>query len=480
MLVTRSRLVCFTLLLGALTACGSDPEPTAATATQAAQPGTPSPTGITPTAPGTEATPSSVRTPAPSAATGCPATDPTNVARPGTVHERDVRTAETWTLAGSPHRLPDGLSIASGAVLTIEPCTRIIVGDAFWVSVEDGGTLLAVGQPGKPILFDSSATSDVRGLWHGIAFSANARPDSKLHYVVIEEAGGDGGYPAALFLHDNIAIDVQHVQILRSKRHGVFLGGSSRFATSAIDLVVTASGVAEELSFPVCFAGANSVGSLPAGKYDGNVTNEIGVENKDVSASATWRNPGAGVRYRLLEGIQVEGPAGAVLTVAPGTVLAFAAGKTLWVGWGGDGGLVLDGGNDASRIVLTSARPVPDAGDWAGIHFGEHVSRAATKLAYVTIQYAGGTDGYDDIGCGDPVPASITISTRDLGPRIDHVKFESLEPASIAIARNFEAAQATDYTAAALGMDFGGGQRCKQSLNRGTGGQCPDPVPACR
>lgn len=466
----------------ALGACGSDPEPTpqaapAAQGTPGAAQGTPGAATPEGTA---DAPPSSVRTPAPSVATGCPATDAGSFALPGTVHDREVRGTETFTLAGSPHRLPDGLTIGNGAMLTIEPCARIIVGDAQWVTVEDGATLVAAGQPGKPILFDSGATTEVRGLWQGIAFSANARPSSKLHHVIIEEAGGDTTYTGAIHLHDEIALDVQHVQIVRSKRHGVYLGGSSRFASTSVDLVVTASGIAEELSVPVYFTHANAVGSLPSGKYDGNVTNEILVEDNVLATSATWRNPGAGVRYRLLEGLTVEGPTGPVLTVAPGTVLAFAAGKTLWVGWSGDGAVVLDGASDATRVVLTSARPVPDAGDWAGIQFGEHVSRAATKLSFLTIEFAGGTDGYDDIGCGDPVPAAITISNRDLGPRIDHVKFVSLEPTSIAIARNFAADTATDYTGAALGMDFGGGQRCKQSLNRRADGTCPEPVPACR
>ncbi len=478
MLCSRStRLVILVAIFAA--ACGDDDAPARGAASPSApvfDPNTvPSPSVVREAAPT-----SSVRTPAPSAATGCPATDATNVALPGTVHDRDVRGSETWTLAGSPHRLPEGTSIASGATLTIEPCVRVIAGDAQWVSVEAGGTLVAVGQPDRPILFDSNARTEVRGLWNGISFANDARPTSKLYHVVIEEAGGDNDAPAAIHTYDDFVLDVAHVRIVRAKRHGVRLGGSSRFAATATDLVVSASGIAEDLSVPVYFTQANCVGSLPDGRYDGNVTNEIVVEGAEVGATATWRNPGVGVRYRLLDGLDVGGPTGAILTIAPGTTLAFAAGKTLFVGMNADAALVLDGGADATRIVLTSARPVPDAGDWAGIHFGEHTSRAATKLSFVTIAFAGGTDVFDEVGCGDPAPAAITISNRDLGPRIDHVTFQTLDPSSIAIARNFSADEATDYTGAALGIDFGGGQRCKQSLNRSADGNCPDPIPACR
>lgn len=420
-----------------------------------------------------------MRTAATVVATGCPATDAGNLALAGTIHNSDVVSPETWTLAGSPHRLPDGLRVGEGGTLTLEPCVRVIVADGRNITVDDGGTLIAEGTADHPITFGSGSATPQRGVWAAMFFNPHARVGSKLHYVNIEESGGDGSYPAAIFVQDAFVLDVQHVRIVRSKRDGVFMGGSSRFAQGSLDLVVTESGIAEELSAPVHFSQANSVGSLPPGTYVGNVTNEIVVDGHDVTASATWRNPGAGVRYRLLDGLTVEGPTGAVLTVEAGTTLAFAEGKTLWVGWGADGAIVLDGTADTSRITLTSARPLPDAGDWAGVMFGDHVSRAATKLAFVTIEFAGNADGYDDVGCGDAAPAAITINGRDLGPRIDHVSFRSLPPNAFAIARNFSGDGATDYTVAAMSNDFAGGQRCKQSLNRDASGGCPDPIPVC-
>lgn len=455
-----------------LAACGGEPE------------ATPEPAPDTPAAPESEPSappPAAEGTEAPvagSVATGCPATDAANVALPGTVHPSDLSGTQTWTLAGSPHRVPDGLSIQEGASLTIEPCARVIVGDGQGIWVADGATLVAMGREGQPITFDASPSDSARGVWNGIRFAAGARAASKLHHVLVEEAGGDSGYPGAVHLDDGFVLDARELRIVRSGRDGVFLAGTARFAPGSAGLVVTESGRTEEPSAPVRFGDASSVGSLPDGTYTGNSNDEIVVESDHVRATATWRSPG--VRYRLLQGLRVEGESGPILTVAPGTTLAFAPETTLWVAYGEDGALVLDGGSEEGRIVLTSARPVPDAGDWSGIHFGERVSRAATKLSFVTIRFAGRADGYDGIGCGEASPAAITITGRDLGARIDHVKLEQLEPSSYAIARDFAAADATDYTAPALGMDFGGGQRCAQSLNRGADESCPDPIPPCR
>ncbi len=460
----------------AMCACGkSEPTPSAVPAAPVI-PAVPSAPGA---AAPTEGAQSSVATPAPTAATGCPATDAMNAVLPGTVHSAYVQGPEVWTLAGSPHRLPEGIEVAENAIPTIEPCARVIVGDGRRVQVASGGTLIANGTSERPILFDSASPLPGKGLWHGVVFLPGARPASMLHHVTIEEAGGDSGMPAALWIDGDLALDLQQVRIVRSKRDGVWLAEEARFAPGASGLEVLESGIAEELSAPVHFVSANSVGSLPEGRYGGNAANEILVDGPYLRTTQTFRHPGPGVRYRLQAGLIVSGPTGAVLTVAPGTTLAFAPGKTLYVGTEGDGAVVLDGGSDETRIVLTSARPLPDAGDWAGIWIARGASRAATKLSYLTIEYAGFADGLDAVGCGDDAPAGIAIEERDLGPRIDHVRFANMAENAVGIARTLSAATATDYTGASLGMEFGN-LRCRQTLARDADGACPDPIPPCR
>lgn len=307
-----------------------------------------------------------------------------------------------------------------------------------------------------------------------------ARPGSTLRYVTVEEGGPTGDGRGGITLEDRVEALLDHVRIVRSARHGLHLYAGARLAAGSDEITVTESGVEHELSGAVYAYEANSVSSIPTVHLEGNVLNEIIVEVGAVSASATFRNPGAGARYRLLDGLRVQGSSGPILTIAPGTVLAFAQGTSLTVGFGEDGALVLDGAADATRIVLTSARPIPGPGDWGGILFGEQLARTATKLAYVTIDYAGGTDANDDGGCHDASPAAITILGADLGAKIDHVRVTNLAPTSVAIARGFASAAPTDYSVAALGNELAGGGRCQQTMPRDEAGNCPDPVPACR
>lgn len=440
-------------------------------------PGTPTSPTPPPTTP-TAAAPSSVLTAAPAVMTGCPATDAPAAAAPGTVHRRAIGGNETWTVAASPHRFPDGFEIKANATVTIEPCALLIMGDGQNGWVAEGATLVAAGEADRPIKFDSTAATPTKGVWTAIHFATGARPASRLAYVVIEDAGQQEYDPAAIVLDAGFVLDAQHVTIRGAKRYGVALANTARFAPTSTDLTVTDSGIAEEQSAAVWFKSPSSVGSLPDGHYTGNATDAILVEGGAVTANATWRNPG--VPYRILDDVDVQSETGAILTIAPGTTLAFAQGKGLSVGHSEDGAIVLDGQNEQGRITLTSARPVPDAGDWAGLRLGERLSRAATKLSFVTFQYTGASGGYDAGGCSETHPSAIQIAGRDLGPKIDHVTFRNLDPASYAIVRNFRAAAPTSYVAAALGNDFTGyGGRCRETIARPEDNNCPDPVPPC-
>ena len=74
---------------------------------------------------------------------GCPAptSGPTN--HPGTVG------TETWTAAGSPHKVPLNTNISG--TLTIEPCAEVLIGGQLNLSVEGTGKLVAEGTANKPI-----------------------------------------------------------------------------------------------------------------------------------------------------------------------------------------------------------------------------------------------------------------------------------------------------------------------------------------
>lgn len=475
------------LTAAALAGCGDDDEQPPPPVPTAPTPG--SQQGATPTAEGDQGqqpTPttgqpaegSSVETVAPEPATGCPATDVTaQLGRPGTVHRRDSQGNETWDMAGSPHRFPRGFSVGENHTITIEPCTLIIVGDGRWIDIQSGGTLIAAGEEDSPIRFDSGASQEAPGAWKGIRFQRNARPGSRLAHVVVEDAGG--GH-AAITAENEFELDVRDVTIRHSQQHGVMLNGEARFADTATHLVVTQSGREDPYSAPVWFYSASQVRTLPDGEYTGNAADEIYVDRDAVRSNGTWRNPG--VRYRLNRGLRVGSPNGAVLTVEPGTTLAFNNDEELWVGEGNDGSIVLDGQSEETPIVLTSARPDPDAGDWQGLFLGGDRSDSALKIDHVTISYAGGDPDRhfnERQSCHGPDTGyGIAIAEEDAGPSISHVKLTSLPDDAVAILLGFRDPEATDYTAPELGNDFSeAGTDCHQNTTP-EGRDCPDP--ACR
>jgi hypothetical protein len=453
------------------------PEPTAPEAP-------PAPTEI-PTTPTSGATGSSVVSRAPVAATGCPATDPNALAQPGTVHSSSVAANELLDLAGSPHRFPDGASI-DAATLSIEPCTLVLVGQNQAIWSNNQATLLAQGTADRPIVIRAIDPVAARGAWGGLYFGNGATSTSRLSYLTVQNAGADVGWGerGAIWVDGATTVVMNEVTIRQSGGHGVSMRGTARFGTGSAGLHVIDSGNADIAAALVAFADTNAVGSLPELTQEGNDTAEIALigESTRVTTTQTWRNPGSGIRYRLRNDLEVRGPSGPVLTVAPGATVALDEGHAIYVGWDEDGGLVLDGGAEETRVVLTSARREPAPGDWVGIYFGDHVLRTSSRIAWTTISYAGAPPGWGaehDCGQGAGASFAIQIRDRDLGPVITHTRFTFLPEACVAIQRAFISDAPTDYTAAAAANDFGNmGARCAQSFVEPTTG-CPDPVPTC-
>ena len=425
---------------------------------------------------------SSIVTRAPSPATGCPAIDPGAAALPGTVHNNSIQGPETLDLAGSPHRFPDGLNVSS--TLTVEPCALVLVatGQAIWMNGD--ATLVAVGDAQHPIRFDSIDPEATRGSWSGIYLTESATPRSRLAFVTVEDAGGSAGFvePAAIHVTGDYGVAMNEITIRRSGGHGISMRGLARFAAGSAAIHVIESGNAEIGAGLVSFADASRVGTLPDLTFEGADGPEIvvvGDQSSTVGITQTWRNPGAGVRYHVRVDLTVEGATGPILTIAPGTTLAFDAGKGFYVGMGADGALVLDGHAEETRIVLTSARSVQSPADWVGLTFGEHSLASACRVAWTTISFTGAESGWaNPHGCGQEGAAHFAIQVREHPiAAIEHLTVTSLGENAAAIQRGYISDQPADYTAAALGNDLASGN-CAQTLVGGANG-CPDPVPAC-
>ena len=69
----------------------------------------------------------------------------------GTIHQ-SASVAETWTAAGSPHKLTADLSIT--AAITIEACAVVQIGGDKSIVVRQAGSLTAAGMPGLPVTIE--------------------------------------------------------------------------------------------------------------------------------------------------------------------------------------------------------------------------------------------------------------------------------------------------------------------------------------
>lgn len=454
------------------------PTPAPAAAPPSGQPA-PAPTP----APAQGAAESSVRTPAPARAAGCPATLANAALGAGTVHNGAVAGNETWTLEDSPHRLPDGMTIGNGATLTVAPCAVVLVGHGQWFTVGEGGTLVAAGDPEHPIRFGSDNPTPQAGDWNGVFLGPLARRSSRISHALIEHAGGDSDIDhAAGLVSELVGLDVRNVTLRANRGFGLSVLGGGSFAATSAGITVTGTVAADaSRTGSVQFIQPVNVHTLPAGTYTGNALDEVLVVNggagdgSAIRQSGVWRNPG--VAYHINENVEltVEGPTGPVLTVAPGSTLRFGRGASLTVGWRSEGGLVLDGGSEAGRITLTSAGQDTSPAQWTGIFLGERFNRSGSKLNFVTIRNAGAESPVSPCHTAAQTTNQAAIYLQAAPPPtlIAHTTIANSGAGAAGIARNFVGV--VDFAAPALGNDFSSlGSPCRQSPAQTAGQNCPE------
>jgi hypothetical protein len=98
----------------------------------------------------------------------------------------------TWRNQGIPYKFETSIFIGSPAspVVTIEPGTELLFSPdtGLVVGSEEGmGSLVAVGESGKPIKFSGEAAR--AGAWEGLRYHRNAGAGNRLEKVIIEYAG---------------------------------------------------------------------------------------------------------------------------------------------------------------------------------------------------------------------------------------------------------------------------------------------------
>jgi hypothetical protein len=384
-----------------------------------------------------------------------------------------ITTAQTW--GGNRVHILDG-DVTIEAAVTIEHCARIEVPAGGSIELRPSGTLQPPAGDTSPsgITFGPKTTAWSRVRINGGAFLLNG--------ATIEGAGLQA--PAALTIEGG-TLSFQGLTIQGATGLGLLVTGGTLAGSS--DLVIAGAG-ASAVSIP-----AQQVGTLPLGGYTGNAHDEILVPTGGtVSTSQTWRD--LGVPYHLTGGgyLKVAGASAvAVLTIAPGTTLAFDPGAGVQIDpavqkTGAASGALHAVGLAAQPIVFTSAATTPASGDWEGLFFGGALD-PSTQLDQVHIAYAGGPGGGDLASCPTPYDVHFAddAAIRFLDgpmPAQSFVTNTTIEhSAKNGIDRSFALTQAQtpamvpDFTATNTFVDV---PQCEQTHTRAFGNTCP-ATPQC-
>lgn len=330
----------------------------------------------------------------------------------GTVeHAGSISGAERWS-ATKLHRVTSDLTVAAGARLDVEPCTRVTIAANRYLTINGIASLR--GEATKPITLTGEggrfASVVVRSpgsleLAYTTISGGGANVGNALGAAVVAE----GAWPVTTPLF------VDHLRVEDSAGDGVVLKGYTGFAEGSTDLTITGSGKERtEAPYPLRIS-LNAVGSIPTGTYTGNAVDELQLfaepPHSQVEVDDALR--ARGVPYRVGgnggSGELRVGAIGSVptLRIEAGVTIKLDAGPSktgrVFVGTGNTQGALVAVGTPAAPIVFTTAEKVPAAGAWIGIDFRGPLA-ASNRLEFIRIEFAGAPGGASGYGC---LPTSL-------------------------------------------------------------------------
>lgn len=293
------------------------------------------------------------------------------------VIDYNIDSATVWKnhQTGVDYEICGGVAVK--ADLIIEPGVEIVMCSGASLSIEQDGSLNAVGSEASLITFRGKTASP--GFWNYFHFNSN-NPSNKLNYVSIADGGGSGSYSyASIWVNDNNSgqLTLKNSTIKNSKGHGLLVEGTASIPNFSNNTFSNNGDAPMSISM-------SNIGSLDeSSNYgDGNTQNYVFVNSGTVNQPQVVKS--INVPYLIEGGSNIKND----LRLNPGVRFLMASGAIIDINASGSIHAI-----GTSSVPITIKGEVDAVGYWGYIHVDSN--NPLNEFAFVNIKNGGSKSTFD-------------------------------------------------------------------------------------